>query len=614
MPIIIGVAIFLPVIIVLFIFGFGRRYRLWMLGQTDNRFDRWRTRLIGTLAVAIANVRIVRLKELYPGLMHTFIFAGTALLFLGKIIRIFSFGGVTTPPQSIFLYASLISEIGGVLILIGGGMAIYRRYIRKPPRLDTVSEDTLIYFWGFLLILTGFMIKGFRIATSEVNPTDWAMWSPVGYLFSHAFPIFVTEATNEILVWHRTLFHVIPAFIILGYIWVIRSRLQHLLISPLNVFFRSLKPKGALTPIALKTAKTFGAANIESFTWKQLLDLDACVRCGRCQDACPATASGKPLNPKNVIQNLKTHLYEVYPIPWVRKPIDPRPDMLTEVVTEDEIWACTTCRACQEVCPIWVEHIDKIIDVRRNLVMGSKSEAARDPLRNIRQRGHPWLGTTLAREDWTQGLDIKILAEDSNVDILYWVGCTEALEDRSIKIAQAMGKLLKQAGVNFGILGEEESCCGDPARRLGNERQFQLQAQKNIKTMQGYNVKKIVTACPHCYNTIKHEYPQFGGEFEVIHHTEFIAELIKENKLKVARNNGNVITYQDPCYLGRYNDIYQPPRQILNSIPDTTVVEMQPNRERSFCCGGGGGRMWLEENIGQRISEMRIDRAIETNA
>jgi Fe-S oxidoreductase len=238
----------------------------------------------------------------------------------------------------------------------------------------------------------------------------------------------------------------------------------------------------------------------------------------------------------------------------------------------------------------------------------------RNPLRNIEVRGHPWTGITLAREDWTEGLDIKILAENSEVDILYWVGCTEALDYRCMKIAQAMGRVMKRAGINFGILGTEESCCGDPARRMGNEYLFQLQAQKNIKALQSYQVKKIVTGCPHCYNTIKNEYPRFGGEFEVIHHTELIAHLIKESRLSVGEGDGGVITYQDPCYLGRYNGIYQPPRQVLNSIPDWSMVEMRQNREWSFCCGGGGGRMWLEESIGQRISEMRLERAVETHA
>jgi Fe-S oxidoreductase len=242
------------------------------------------------------------------------------------------------------------------------------------------------------------------------------------------------------------------------------------------------------------------------------------------------------------------------------------------------------------------------------------SKLVRNPLRNIEVRGHPWTGVTVAREDWTDGLDIKILAENSAVDILYWVGCTEALDYRSMKIARAMGRLMKQAGVNFGILGTEESCCGDPARRLGNEYLFQLQAQKNIKILQSYHVKKIVTGCPHCYNTIKNEYLQFGGKFEVIHHTELIAILLKEGKLRVGEGDGGVITYQDPCYLGRYNGVYQPPRQVLNDIPGWTVVEMGQNRERSFCCGGGGGRMWLEENIGQRISEVRLEQAVETHA
>ncbi len=273
LPIIIGVLVFVPVLIILFAFGFYRRYLLWKVGQPEKRSEKLITRLLTTLAVTIAGVRIVRRNELYAGVMKLLLIWGIALLFLGKIVRLFSFGGLTVPPQSIFLYASLISEIGGVLIIIGGLMAIYRRYIRRPSRLDTKPEDTLIFIWAGLIILTGFMVKGYRIATSEIPPPDWPMWSPVGYLLSHIFPTFMTEAKNEILVWHRALIHTIPAFIFLGYIWVNRSHMQHMLISPLNVFFRSLKSKGTLTPIDVETAETFGAAKIENITWKHFINV-----------------------------------------------------------------------------------------------------------------------------------------------------------------------------------------------------------------------------------------------------------------------------------------------------------------------------------------------------
>ncbi len=614
LPIIVAVLILSPILIILFAFGFWRHHRLWRVGQNDNRSEKWLTRLMGTLAVAIANVRILRLNELYPGLMHSLIFGGTALLFLGKIIRLFSFSGLTVPPQSTFLYASLIAEIGAVLILIGGGMAIYRRYFRRPPRLDTQPDDTLIFVWAFLLILTGFMMKGYRIAISEVSPTDWAMWSPVGYLISHAFPTFMTKAENEILVWHRILIHTIPAFILLGYIWVIRSRLQHILLSPLNVFFRSLKPKGALAPIPLETAEIFGASKIEDFTWKQLLDLDACTGCGRCQDACPAHFSGKALNPKKVIQDLKTHLYEVYPIPLVRKPAESRPDMVTEVITEEVLWDCTTCRACQQVCPVYIEHIDKIIDMRRYLVdQGHLSSVTSKSLESTSLLGNPWQLPPSTRSDWAEDLPVKRVQEDGPADIVYWVGCTSAYTPEAQGISAAMVKILTEAGVDFAILGNEERCCGDFARRLGEEGLFQKLARENIESLQKYDVKRIVTHCPHCFNVIKNEYPQLGGAFEVIHHSALLLDLLKQGRIGFTTKLRQTITFHDPCYLGRYNDIYDAPRRIIQLVPGPELVEMRLNRTNSFCCGGSG-QMWVDVSGGERINYLRLAHAEKIQA
>ncbi|MFC1963892.1 heterodisulfide reductase-related iron-sulfur binding cluster [Chloroflexota bacterium] len=614
LPVIIGALIFFPLLFIVAGLGYWRRARLWKLGQPEKRTDNWWQRLLTTLAVAIANIRIIRGQELFPGIMHALIFGGTALLVLGKIVRLFSYlTGITNPPQAVYLYASLVSEIGAAAIIIGGLVAVYRRYITKPQRLDTKPDDTLIFIWVGIVVLTGFMAKAHRIAAGDVSPSDWAMWSPMGYLLSHIFPTFLTEIKNDILIWHRALIHTVPAMVLLGYIWMNRSRLQHILLAPVIIFFRSLKPKGALTPVDFENTELFGVSKIEEFTWKQLMDLDACVRCGRCQDVCPAFASGKKLNPKKVIQDLKDHLYGVYPVPFLTKPPESREDMITEAVTEEVLWDCTTCRACQEACPIYVEHVDKIIDMRRNLAMERSQfpDTVQQALQSLQARMHPFRGTTATRTQWTEGLDVKIMAEDSDVDLLYWVGCSSALDERNMKIARAMAKILKAAGINFGILGDEEACCGDPARRIGDEYFFQTICQQNIEILNGYNVKKILTTCPHGYNSLKYEYPQFGGNFEVVHHTELIADLLRSGKLKLKKPIGKKAAYHDSCYLGRYNDIYDAPRDILKTVNGRENTELARNRSRGFCCGGGGGHMWLEEEPGQRVNEKRVEQVID---
>ncbi|MBW1916305.1 MAG: 4Fe-4S dicluster domain-containing protein, partial [Deltaproteobacteria bacterium] len=583
-PVLVGAIVVLVLFVALFLFSAIRLFSLSRFGKEENLFkaffnfrwlkewfnkeDKKGNRLVTTLGVVFAHLKTLR--EAYPGWMHLLMFWGTFLLVGGKIVRLFSFGGVTNPPQDIYLYSSLFSEIGAVIIVVGGILAMVRRYIIKPDRLDTVSGDTLIFVWAFLLVLSGFIIKGFRISAAEVSPTDWAMWSPVGYLFSKMLLNFPGLQENFILTYHRAIIHTAAALVFIAYVFISRSKFNHLWMAPINIFLNPSGPKGALAAIDLEQAETFGTRNIEDFTWKQLMDLETCVRCGRCQDVCPAYASGKELSPKNVIQNLKTHLHEVYPFPLLVKAVAERCDMISEAITEEVIWDCTTCRACSEACPISIQHIDKIVDMRRNLVLEESRfpETLQDAMKSLGTRGHPWRGTTLSRSDWYEGLDVKTMAEcNGEVDVLYWVGCTAALDERNTKIAVAMAKIMNAAGVKFAILGEEEGCCGDPARRTGDEYLFQTLCEANLEVFKEYNVKKIMTACPHGYNVFKNEYPQFGGNFEVVHHSQFIADLIRQGKLEVGKVQNNLtIAYHDSCYLGRYNDIYDDPRDILNKI------------------------------------------------
>ncbi|MFC1892920.1 heterodisulfide reductase-related iron-sulfur binding cluster, partial [Chloroflexota bacterium] len=563
-------------------------------------------------------------RELYAGLIHFLIFAGTIVLLIGTALDVISHYFIEFLHGGVYLGYSVVTDIGGIAAIIGVILAMVRRYGQKPDRLDNKFDDLMALLLILVVIVTGFIVEGLRIAATELKTAPgWASWSPGGYIFALAFSGLIQSA---LLIWHQVWWwlHSLMALGAIVYVAFYFSRLWHIVIDPINIFFRNLGPRGALTPMDLETAETFGVAKIEDFTWKHLMDLDACTRCGRCQDSCPAYLSGKPLSPKKVIQDLKSSLLERAPVLLKSKgnsgestpEAGPRA-MIGEVILEDEIWDCTTCFACQEVCPVWVEPMAKIIEMRRNLVLEQASipETGEGALKSLEARGHPWRGTTATRTDWAEGLDIKILAEDSDIDVLYWVGCTSALEDRSIKVAQAIARLLKQAGVNFGILGTEESCCGDPARRLGNEYLFQMQAGANIELLKGYGVKRIVTGCPHCYNTMKHEYPQLGGEFEVLHHTEFVSRLLHEGRLRVIKGARGVVAYHDACYLGRYNSIFAPPRQILNSMPDVTLVEMARNRERAFCCGAGGGHLWLEEQKkGKRINEMRTEQVLDTKA
>jgi Fe-S oxidoreductase len=595
------------------------------LGQKEPRYKRWGKWITSTFAYVfsqLCQLKNFRARDRAP-LGHALMAWGFfvfVLFYFFFFILAEGFGLTGLENTNFLFYFAWVMDFMAVLVIIGAGWGLIRRFIVRPARLKgEQSLESLIILLSVFTHPFAYLFNQAAVIAMGAPPAGLghSLLPPVSAWLSHLFNGSIISIQN----WHVAFFWADWLTVLFVLVYIPYSRYLHVIAAIFNGIFEPRLPKGALKPIDLEKVENLGIAKIDNLTWKQNLDLYACVVCGNCQEQCPAFVTGKPLNPKKVIQDLKKQLLKVGPELVKAKakgepaPANPNVTLAGNIILEDEIWACTTCGACDVVCPVWVKHIDKIVDLRRNLVEESTlPETAKGALQSIESRGHPWRGTTLKRTDWAQGLGIKTLAEDSKVDILYWVGCTEALEERSVKVAQSFAKLMKQAGLSFGILGAEESCCGDPARRLGHEYLFQTLAQNNIEVLKRYNIKKIVTGCPHCYNTIKNEYPQFDGNFEVIHHTELIAGLLKEGKIKITKGNYSSITYHDSCYLGRYNDIYQPPRQILKYLPDVKLIEMEKNKKRGFCCGGGGGRLWLEERIGQRISENRIDQVIAVKA
>lgn len=611
---------FLLIIITLGILSYGiwRRVRLWRLGKSIDRYDNPNERWLSLIRFGIVQTKI--LKENYPGVMHLLIFWGFLLPLL--VAFLVALGLMPFLPKPLSFLLSIILDFCGLAAIAGVLLAIYRRYVQRPERLDNIPQDFIGLILILAIIVSGFFVEALRIATTSAS---WTMASPVGSSLALPFHL-IGSGANAIL---YGIFRRIHLFCVLGFFaYLPFSKLFHIITTPLNIYFRSHDAKGALPsipPEEFETAESFGVSQIDQFTWKDLLDLDACTRCGRCQDNCPAFLSGKPLSPKKIIQDLKRCLEEKAPQLLAKNQTDggaqqggqgeaeenPIPG---EYIQDDEIWACTTCRNCLEHCPVFIEQMNKIIDIRRYLVMMEARFPAEvtTVFKNFEVNSNPWGMGLTTRGDWCKELGVKALSEDSDVEWLYYVGCAGSFDDRSKRVATAFVRLLQKAGVNFGILGQEEGCCGDSARRSGNEYLFQIMAQQNIEVFNRYQVKKIVTACPHGYNTLKNEYPQFGGSYEVKHHSELIAQLLTEGRLVLnGKPEERVVVYHDSCYLGRYNDVFDPPREIISKIPGSILKEMEKNRDRGFCCGAGGARMWMEEHLGSRINEMRTEQALD---
>ena len=630
-----GAVVYLTGVIALgaILWGLWHRSRYWRLGSGNPDFGGWRVRsraFVRWLFVdAFGHRRFVR-SERVPGLMHALIFWGILLLFVATTLSAIEFNAEyyldwVLPTVRWSLQLELVWDLAGLALMSGLAIAAYRRYVQRPARLNTLLDNGVLLALLFAMAVSGFLLQALRMAATEMEPASVlynpsaAPWSPISYVAALAIRgtgagVWGMEAAHYALWWaHAALMS--ATFVYAAWRF---NLLMHVFVAPLGIFMRAsvTRPKGALRPMGdLMARERFGAGALGDLTFKQLVDLDACTNCGRCQDQCPAWASGKPLSPRQLIQDAKAHM--AAQSPSLLRGHDGGAHLVHDAVTDEALWACTSCRACVQACPAGIEHIDTIVDMRRFLTMeeASTPNTAMEALLSMEQRGHPWRGTQATRTDWMADAGAVSMADDPDHEVLLWVGCTAALDERAQRVVKAMASVLKVARVKYRVLGNEEACTGDPARRLGNEYLYETLARRNIETLQRYGVRKVLTLCPHCFNTMRNEYPQFGGDFEVQHYTQYVAQLVADGRIKPLAPIERSVAYHDSCYLGRHNDVYEPPRAIARAIPGLQLVEMGEGRcrERGFCCGAGGGRMWMEEE-GQRVNHIRTDHFLETQA
>jgi len=669
--------LFMSILLIVGLAVFGRTmyYKIKLLAalEPEDRFGHVKERLKNVLIFAFGQKRLVgRKRERAAGLMHAMIFWGFCILLIRSIniygeafVKGFQLPFLDENFLAGYLYIALKDVMEGVVLLMIF-YALFRRLVLKPARLHNTFEAYLVLILIGVLMVSDLLYDGARynLIVLHNNPahldffnnTKYGLeflWTPVtrgaGMIIS-GMGVKAIEILMVCMFW----LHIITQLTFLNILPL--GKHFHVITALPNVFFKSLgyphaKPELLdLEDESVWEDESLGINHIHQFNWKQGLDIYTCTECGRCKDVCPAYITDKPLSLNDFNDKLKLELLDnadniikraelaakiekleanaeadnnteknkdsdeqIEQIKTAMLELNSKNQLTGDVIPEDMLWACTTCRACEEVCPVTIEQVPRIIAMRQGqtLMAGVYPSELNTAFKGLERNANPWGIGYDKRADWADGLDIKIMADDSDVEYLLWVGCAGSFDDRSKKVSKSLAEILQKAGVSFAILGTEEKCTGDFARRAGNEMLFQMMAEANVETLNNYKVKKIITACPHCLNALKHEYPQLGGNYEVIHHTEFIEQLVKSGKIILDKSFDESLTYHDPCYLGRYNLVYDQPRSILNSVSKNGFKELERFGQESFCCGGGGARMWMEENIGKRINLERAEEIVE---
>jgi Fe-S oxidoreductase/nitrate reductase gamma subunit len=593
------------VAVAIFLYGFWQRVRLWRAGLPEQRLDRIPQRVQLVAKHALGQVRT--LSQAYPGVMHAIMFWGFLALFMGTVLATIDWD-ITLPlfgykllKGPFYLFYETTLDFFGLFFVIGLGMAVWRRFVLRPHRVDPEPRFAGVLALLFVINLTGFVMEACRLAV--VQPW-WAPYSPVGWALGQAM-VGVGMGEGALRATHLSVW-IFHAALSLFFVAVVPySYFVHLVTTPLNIFFAKLGPRGAITKIDdIENQESLGISKLEEFSWKRRLDFDACVECGRCQAACPAYMSGSALSPKRIIVKLKRHMHGTLPGP-----------IHGELIKPDELWACTTCMACVQECPAFIDIVDTILDLRRYLTLseGALPSTAPQSLQNIQRAGNPWGLPAGERLAWAEGLDVPRMEAGKEVEYLYWVGCSASYDKRNQAIARSVVAILKKAGVSFGVM-QEERCHAEVGRRLGEEYLYQTVAQENVEAMQQYKFRKVITHCPHCFNTIRNEFPQLGGSYEVLHHSQVIDELVRAGKIKPIKPLSGTVVFHDSCYLGRYNGIFDAPRRAAAAVPGLRVIDPPAARERGLCCGGGGGHMWMEVKAEKRVNIIRTEELLATGA